>query len=556
MSAEMMSRINGSIDPGTGRFEPLGLISGTVREDNERDRAIAVAQLDKARASAKLEPLKAAAELANQTKANDPGARRAQKKLFLAGGGSRAEANAIYGSSKDIKRSRKTAELGLEKAEDEVTLGKKNLTKADLDIVEKQNKNSLFPLERRKAAADATAAENTNLLFPDQQRKAAADATAAENKNELFPQEKEKLGLEVEGEKLDQDLTEEELAELRRKRKAEVEHAKQARSRMAARLGDDAVEGFTDEAIIALDERLNEKEIDRQIARKEAEDALELEREAEMSKAPTAQEMRAMAQAASDHDPMGRNPGLQMGIDAMRKAADMIDQGLPIPYEFTMSMQDNLADVITGGIRSVENAEVDRVRIRSIQERIDGAMQSLVSLGTIRNMTDDSYLTIQGRAYATVQELKDHAGMSEGEGRQWLMDRAAWKSMTDQQFQLYRKFITGAQASFQELKFLEQIVPNSSDPPSVFRAKLIAVEANYRMILGQVNEWQKTGKDLPNEDEMDQIIANTMDAGLLYVKDALQAEADAALDEESGMTIAPDMSWGDIVKELSGGVAE
>lgn len=52
---------------------------------------------------------------------------------------------------------------------------------------------------------------------------------------------------------------------------------------------------------------------------------------------------------------------------------------------------------------------------------------------------------------------------------------AKFKAQTSQQFQKFRKKITGAQAPFKELSYLEPLVPQPQDPPETYTAKATAL---------------------------------------------------------------------------------
>lgn len=64
-------------------------------------------------------------------------------------------------------------------------------------------------------------------------------------------------------------------------------------------------------------------------------------------------------------------------------------------------------------------------------------------------------------------------------------------------FQAWRKVVTGAQASYQELKYLREAFPQLTDQPEVFKATVKNImERNGRELETRFNTWSDVGRDV------------------------------------------------------------
>jgi len=82
-------------------------------------------------------------------------------------------------------------------------------------------------------------------------------------------------------------------------------------------------------------------------------------------------------------------------------------------------------------------------------------------------------------------------------------ERASFEMAVKQNFDAYRKAITGAGASEKELSMLEQAQPNASDNPWQFQAKLDKAKQLGQMVMKRkVNEYKAAGRDMSGWQDM------------------------------------------------------
>ena len=88
--------------------------------------------------------------------------------------------------------------------------------------------------------------------------------------------------------------------------------------------------------------------------------------------------------------------------------------------------------------------------------------------------------TVKGWFYNQASRVEDLRKMYPEQSQEFYTQMAAWKQMSDQVFNEYRKVITGAQAGMPEIMFLKRSVPTKEDSPTVWQAKSEVTEAFFR----------------------------------------------------------------------------
>jgi hypothetical protein len=100
-------------------------------------------------------------------------------------------------------------------------------------------------------------------------------------------------------------------------------------------------------------------------------------------------------------------------------------------------------------------------------------LSGIPDLMNISNQFKDDYLTTMGQARRKVSAFKDRAGVDlNQEEKRDLANYTQFTNNVEQQFNAYRKLITGAAGSPSELESLRNSIENLDQGPTAFRASL------------------------------------------------------------------------------------
>ena len=106
------------------------------------------------------------------------------------------------------------------------------------------------------------------------------------------------------------------------------------------------------------------------------------------------------------------------------------------------------------------------------QEDVLGAMDNLNRLTQVASDYKDDYLTYYGQAKGAVGKVMDKAGLASDDQKNYLAGKTKFQNGVEQFFNSYRKEITGAAASVQELDRLKKSLLNTDMSPTEFNAAL------------------------------------------------------------------------------------
>ena len=122
------------------------------------------------------------------------------------------------------------------------------------------------------------------------------------------------------------------------------------------------------------------------------------------------------------------------------------------------------------------------------QENFRANLQGLPSLLNISNQYQDDYLTTVGQARRRVLGFKDRIGVDlDPDQEADLMAYTQFQNNVEQEFNTYRKLITGAAGSEQELEGLRKSIENMDQGPAAFRASLNnRMESQARQLRGAI----------------------------------------------------------------------
>lgn len=122
---------------------------------------------------------------------------------------------------------------------------------------------------------------------------------------------------------------------------------------------------------------------------------------------------------------------------------------------------------------SMEGIGLAKSGVTTAQKAILGAQGLQKTLNIMETQFEPEFLTIPGKTKAAVAEGLSKIGItSDKDITNFLIRKAEWEQANQQYFNQYRKEITGVAAGEKEIAFLQQSIPNVTDAPAVYRAKV------------------------------------------------------------------------------------
>jgi len=122
---------------------------------------------------------------------------------------------------------------------------------------------------------------------------------------------------------------------------------------------------------------------------------------------------------------------------------------------------------------SMEGIGLAKSGVTTAQKAILGAQGLQKTLNIMEKQFEPEFLTIPGKTKAAVAESLSKIGItSDKDITNFLIRKAEWEQANQQYFNQYRKEITGVAAGEKEIAFLQQSIPNVTDAPAVYRAKV------------------------------------------------------------------------------------
>ena len=122
---------------------------------------------------------------------------------------------------------------------------------------------------------------------------------------------------------------------------------------------------------------------------------------------------------------------------------------------------------------SMEGIGLAKSGVTTAQKAILGAQGLQKTLNIMEAQFEPEFLTIPGKTKAAVAEGLSKIGItSDKDITNFLIRKAEWEQANQQYFNQYRKEITGVAAGEKEIAFLQQSIPNVTDAPAVYKAKV------------------------------------------------------------------------------------
>lgn len=153
---------------------------------------------------------------------------------------------------------------------------------------------------------------------------------------------------------------------------------------------------------------------------------------------------------------------------------------------------------------NVNNAPLTKSTTNQVQKDLIGEEALLADLETIKpggsNYFDPEQLTLQGRGETKIAEWMDAVGMSSDGQKERLTKWTQFSNQVSQVFNQYRKEITGAAASVQELEQLKQSLINKDQTTTQFRAAYEQFTSKLERAINAKQKLLTQGIDLSSDD--------------------------------------------------------
>ncbi len=144
--------------------------------------------------------------------------------------------------------------------------------------------------------------------------------------------------------------------------------------------------------------------------------------------------------------------------------------------------------VDTGG------GEVTKKTAGALESGTMGDYETLHQLEEIKSVYDDKFLTYGGKAKGWFNKIKEKSGFELSENdKEFIGTKKKFDQRVNQFFNSYRKLITGAAASVQELASLKKAVLNTDQSPTEFKAAYDDMVQGYQRSLRINNRLLREG---------------------------------------------------------------
>jgi hypothetical protein len=185
---------------------------------------------------------------------------------------------------------------------------------------------------------------------------------------------------------------------------------------------------------------------------------------------------RALASGSYDKDWMQAAADLGYGNDYDKAARDpRVAQLSKQRHDAEIAAKGKPQTVVNNSVSSTSNTSpLTMTNTTDEQDKLGTTRQSLYALNQVKNLQPERFLGYMNKLKAgSLSQLdKINPDTLDEEDRQYLGDSKVFVSKLKQFFNAYRKVITGAGASAQELNDLEKSVLNSNLGPTEFNAMM------------------------------------------------------------------------------------
>jgi len=163
-----------------------------------------------------------------------------------------------------------------------------------------------------------------------------------------------------------------------------------------------------------------------------------------------------------------------------------------------------------------------------VQSKVVNSTELLSTLDKIKEAYDPEFLRYKGQIGAFATKIQDKAGITlDPKDKEFLQKRTKFVQQVERVFNAYRKEITGAAASVQELDRLKQSIINKDQGPAEFEAALETFQDELRRLVRLRTKFLREGIDPNSPDGGEQFDKEFLGNG----DDDIQQRGDELLQE-------------------------
>ena len=143
---------------------------------------------------------------------------------------------------------------------------------------------------------------------------------------------------------------------------------------------------------------------------------------------------------------------------------------------------------------SMEGLGLSKAGVTTAEKAVLGAKGLQRTLEIMDVQFEPDFLTYQGKTKAAIAEGLGKLGItSDAEINNFIKRKSEWEAANLQYFNQYRKEITGVAAGEKEIAYLEASIPNISDSPAVYKAKIKLQRELNQDIIDRNQQFLATG---------------------------------------------------------------
>jgi hypothetical protein len=145
----------------------------------------------------------------------------------------------------------------------------------------------------------------------------------------------------------------------------------------------------------------------------------------------------------------------------------------PIPNGMKLESDGEGGFTLTTGDQVSSTQPLTTATTNMLQKSLASLEETSARISDLDQRYNREFLTYSGQISSKISEIKDKANIDlSEEDRQFLKDRTKFTTLVNREFNAYRKEITGAAASVQELESLKKATISEDQSPAQFEANL------------------------------------------------------------------------------------
>jgi hypothetical protein len=184
---------------------------------------------------------------------------------------------------------------------------------------------------------------------------------------------------------------------------------------------------------------------------------------------------------------------------------------------------------------NVYTGDLGKTTKTQLEQDVIQGVQNIKSFQSTRSKFKDEYLTVFGKGEKMVAEAVDKLGMSSGDQKKFISERASWFRQAKADFIAYRKWATGVAGGEKEMQEIATAFPDPvKNSPAQYRANLDNIEETTKKILMLNADFLRSG--INTEQPLGDMLKQAKEAGII------DNIPDVALEDRKDDSIRPDGS--------------